>query len=298
MENLNDLLKGNHRVNLKKEFMDACHDKDFKSYVESVSIPDEKLYKYTFMLQDCVEERKICKKCTDYFSCQNKVKGYVLTPRESGNRVMFDYVACKKCIEYTENTKNITYYDVPTSIKKASFKEMYKDDKSRIAIIKYFKEFTDKYKKGERVKGLFLTGSFGSGKTYMIASLFNELSKIGIKSTIVYYPEFLISLKASFKDDFEERFDYVRKSPILLIDDIGAENCSGWNRDEILSPILQYRMDEHLPTFFTSNCNLKELEEHLAFTNNGKELVKSRRIIERIKETSTVMELVSKNRRT
>lgn len=277
--------------------MEACSDEDFKNYVSSLKIEEELLIKYTSSLKDCVEERKICRNCPSFSECQHSVKGYVLTPEKIDKRVMFTYVACSKCKEYLDSTKNITYFDIPTEIKKASFKELYKDDKARVPIIKYFKEFIDSYKENKTAKGIYLTGSFGSGKTYLIAALFNELSKKGIKSTIIYYPEFLRNLKASFKDDYKERFDFVKKSKVLLIDDIGAENCSSWSRDEVLSPILQYRMEENLPTFFTSNLNLKELEEHLSSTTTGVEKVKARRVIERIKQLTTEMPLITKNRR-
>ena len=40
-------------------------------------------------------------------------------------------------------------------------------------------------------------------------------------------------------------------------------------RDEILGTILQYRMDNNLTTFFTSNLNIEELEEHLKTTNKS-----------------------------
>ncbi len=297
LKNLSDLVLEKHHINFKDEFIKACKDKDFKNYVYSLEIELDKLYKYTFILQDAVEMRKNCRKCKSYFSCLNKVKGYLLTPIEGDNSITFEYVPCSKCVDYVESLENITYYEVPQKIRNASFKELYKDDKKREPVIKYFKKFVDEYKKGEKPKGIFLTGSFGSGKTYMIAALFNELAKINIKSCIVYYPEFLRNLKASFKDNYDEKIEYVKRSPILLIDDIGAENCSGWNRDEILSPILQYRMDELLPTFFTSNFDLKELEEHLSNTANGKEAVKARRIIERIKQQSVKISLVTKNRR-
>ena len=83
----------------------------------------------------------------------------------------------------------------------------------------------------------------------------------------------------------------------MLLDDIGAEAESNWSRDEILGPILQYRMDQNIPTFFTSNLSLKELEEVLAITNSGVDKVKARRIIERIKQLTNSLELISKNRR-
>ena len=103
--------------------------------------------------------------------------------------------------------------------------------------------------------------------------------------------------KSSFNTNYEERFDYIKKSPLLLLDDIGAENVTPWSRDEILSPILQYRMDENLPTFFTSNLTLDELEKNLATTSNGVDSLKARRIVERIKQLTITESLISKNRR-
>ena len=84
---------------------------------------------------------------------------------------------------------------------------------------------------------------------------------LGIK---FYYPEFLRELKGRFGEDYNEVFNKVRKAPLLLLDDIGAETVTNWNRDEILGSLLQYRMQEGLPTFFTSNNTIKELEEHLS----------------------------------
>ena len=56
-------------------------------------------------------------------------------------------------------------------------------------------------------------------------------------------------------------------------------------------------MDNHLPTFFTSNLSLKELETTLSITSSGVDKVKARRVIERIKQLTTELELISKNRR-
>ena len=155
----------------------------------------------------------------------------------------------------------------------------------------------DNYLKNKTGKGLYLSGSFGSGKTYLIAALFNDLAKRNINSALVYYPELLRSLKSSFGSDYEDKFEFIKKVPLLLLDDIGAENTTSWSRDEVLGPILQYRMEEDLPTFFTSNLTLEELEKALSITNSGIEKVKAKRIIERIKQLTISIELISKNRR-
>jgi primosomal protein DnaI len=70
---------------------------------------------------------------------------------------------------------------------------------------------------------------------------------------------------------------------------------TAWGRDEVLEPLLHYRMNENLPTFFTSNLSLEELEKHFVITNTTIDMINARRIIERIKKLSMPIELVSKN---
>src|SRR5699024_12021798 len=74
---------------------------------------------------------------------------------------------------------------------------------------------------------------------------------------------------------------------VLMLDDIGAETQSAWFRDDILGSILQYRMMEQLPVFFTSNYTMDQLETILSTTSKGGiEEVKAGRIMERIKQVS------------
>ena len=100
-----------------------------------------------------------------------------------------------------------------------------------------------------------------------------------------------------FDDDFKERFNYIKKINILLIDDIGAENVTPWGRDEILGTILQYRMENGLTTFFTSNLTYDELETVLSLSKGKIEELKATRIMERIKNLSINMSLIGENRR-
>ena len=195
-----------------------------------------------------------------------------------------------------------TSIDIPKEIKEAKIKDIYTDDKNREYTIKWILNYIKEYKKGNIEKGLYLHGNFGCGKTYLISACFNELAKDNIKSVIVYWPEYLRSLKSSFQssssDEFKDKFNEVKYAKLLLIDDLGAEAVSSWNRDEILGTILQYRMQEALPTFITSNLNIKELEDHLSITSSNKsERLKSLRIIERIKQLTTDVEMISKNNR-
>ena len=300
MKNISNVISNVDEVKLDHSFQDACSDKEFYDYVYSLGIAEDTLKKYTSSLEDSFEEYKNCKNCPGLEECPNKVHGYKYSPEKDQNLIRFSYIACKKQEKkYHDDAykENLELFCLPKEIKEASLKNLYKDDKARLPIIKYFKEFIDSYTNKEKAKGLYLTGSFGSGKTYMIAALFNEMAKKGVQSALIYYPEFLRSLKSSFQTNYSEKFDYIKKVPLLLLDDIGAENCSAWSRDEVLGPILQYRMEQDLPTFFTSNLTMDELEQSLAITTSGADKVKARRIVERIKQLTVTLELISKNRR-
>lgn len=300
MKKINTLVNKSDLIKLKKYYGEALSDPLFKEYIDNIDLSDDMLIKYTTNLEDCVKEKQNCNNCSTLKECPNLVKGYVLTAFKDGSNLNFSYVPCPKLLKEQKTyayKKNIKCFDLPKEISNASFDKAYRDDNKRLPIFKYFKDFMSSYLKSKTGKGLYLSGSFGSGKTYLISALFNELAKKGINSALVYYPEFLRSLKSSFGDDYEERFNYIKNVPLLLFDDIGAENTTAWSRDEVLGPILQYRMEEELPTFFTSNLTLKELEVVLSITNNGVDKIKAKRIIERIKQLTVSLELVSKNRR-
>ncbi len=293
-------IKKENEINLKKSYMEAYQQEEFKKLVDSLDISESLLIQYTSLLEEAAKEKENCLHCKSLTSCKNKVPGYLYTPQQQKNRIAFSYEMCpkkKKQEELYAYQKNIEYFHIPKQIALASFKDFYKDSKARVPILKYFEFFMTSYLKEKKGKGLYLCGSFGSGKTYMIAALFNELAKKGVQSCMVYYPELLRLLKSSFKDSYEEKFDRVRKAPLLLLDDIGAENVTSWSRDEVLGPILQYRMEEELPTFFTSNFTMEELEKLLGQTTSAIEKVKAKRILERIKQVSEEYVLNSKNRR-
>jgi primosomal protein DnaI len=304
MKKLSDELKTmdiykNSIESLKKEYIKALKNDSFKELISGLAIDEEQLMKYTSTLEEAALELSNCDNCKGLVACKNKMIGFRYCPSVLKNRILFSYVACKykqKEIKDNDYQKYVYNFNEPKEIKKASMKDIYTDDKNRFDVIKWLKSFIDNYEK-TKTKGLYLSGNFGCGKTYLISAMFNELAKRNIESAIIYYPEFLRDLKASFDEDFGEKFNYIKTVPLLLLDDIGAENATAWNRDEILGPILQYRMQEELPTFFTSNLNINELENHFAVTSVSVEKIKARRIIERIKQLTDEMEMLSKNRR-
>ena len=284
---------------LKENYKEHLNNDGFKKLVNTLKLSDDILMKYTSNLEMTTNELENCKDCKSLAFCKNKVKGFVFYPSVFDNKLKFNYVACAKQKDYLKKVNtNADYMQMPDSLKEASMKDIYVKDKKRIPIVKFLKNFYDTYENDKHQKGLYLHGSFGSGKTYLSCAMLNELSKKGVDVKICYYPELLRSLKDSFNSgDFSSKINSLKNVSILFLDDMGAEAVTPWARDEILGTILQHRMDSKLPTFFTSNLNIEELENHLGSTKEGVDKVKARRIIERIKYLTLDIELISENLR-
>ena len=280
---------------LRRDFVLASSDETFKKLCNRLKCDDEILMKYTSKLTDSACELKNCSRCKGLSYCKNAVKGHVYFPTVTKDFIEFSYKSCKYFKEKKKN--NTIFFETPKMLMNASLSELI-TEKERANILKYIKDFLKKKVNGETVKGLYLSGSFGSGKSYILSALLNKLSLKGYKCVNINYPLLLNKLKASFSDyNYNDVMEEIMTCDVLLIDDIGAENNSSWSRDEVLGTILQYRMDSDLTTFFTSNFTINELETELSETNKGTDLIKARRIIERIKYLTVEDKLISKDKR-
>ncbi len=294
MEKLKMTLSEKINQELEQNYNEAMQDVNFKNLVNNLKIPKKVGMKNTSKLKDSVAELKNCKNCAALINCSNKVAGHIYFPNYDDN-LQFNYVACKYQKELIKQQQEKE--EKLDDIKNARMKDIDVTDKKRINLIKWLKNFYDSYEKVNSLKGLYLHGSFGSGKTFLIAALLNELAiKKNALIEVVYFPKALQEMKENFAL-VADRLAYYENVDILLIDDIGAENVTEWGRDEILGSLLQTRMNKKLTTFFTSNLNIEELESHLAESKGSVDKVKARRIIERIKQMTVDMELISVNRR-
>ncbi len=280
---------------LENNLQKSMEDKDFCTLIKRLKISKNIAKKNNSQLQDTCSELKNCSACKGLFMCKNRVSGHVLYPSVEEESIKFIYTPCK--YQKLQDKAEAEKMDSLNELKHARMKDIDPSDKNRLDVIRWLKTYYDKYEKVNTLKGLYLHGSFGSGKTFLIAALLNELEiKKNAQIEIVYFPELLRNMKEDFSL-VEDKLKYLQNVDILLLDDIGAENVTVWGRDEILGTILQYRMNNKLTTFFTSNLNIQELETHLSITKNSEDKVKSRRIIERIKQLTDDLELISENRR-
>lgn len=308
MERINDTLK---RLSGKDDFQkryemqrrQTLNHPDVKSFLKSHEdeLTDSMIERSMVKLYEYINQSKECQKCPSLEGCANFMKGY--HPKLILDRGSIDlhYDKCPRKVMHDEKRKNeklIQSLYVPRDILEASFDSIYEDDK-RIDAIQKAASFIMNYSPGSRQKGIYFYGKFGVGKSYLLGVIANELAKKKVSSMIVYVPELLRELKSSIADSsLNEKVEAIKKVPVLMFDDIGAETMSSWTRDEVLGPILQFRMLESLPTFFTSNFDFQGLEHHLSYSQRGEEeKMKARRIMERIKYLAEPVMVEGRNRR-
>jgi len=203
--------------------------------------------------------------------------------------ILVNYKRTEEAIRQERERKRrrlIHSINMPKNIAEARFSDTALT-KEREDVIRELLNFIEAYKTDSTTyhKGLYLAGPFGVGKTYMMGALANELSENGIETTLVNVPTYSAEIKQAIATNtVEAKLVSIKNTPILVLDDIGAEMNSAWFRDEVLMVILQHRMLQELPTFFTSNFTIDQLEAHFAHSNKGdQELLKAKRLIERIR---------------
>jgi len=295
MNSIKDVNKSIYNKDLIESYKDNLKDDMFKELVTKLKLDEKTGSLNNSNIMDSVCELKNCNICKGLFECNNKVTGHYLYPKKVDDIIDLVYIPCKY---KKENDKLLELRNTASKeLYNARFKDIDITDKNRVKLIKWLKEFYDNFDGIKDLKGLYLHGVFGSGKTYLIYALLNELhinKKIDFEA--IYYPQILKDLKEDW-DTYNSKIERYSNVSILLFDDIGAEQVSEWGRDEVLGTILQNRMNNHLTTFFTSNLTIDELEYHLSLTKSSMDKVKARRIIERIKQLTVDLELITDNKR-
>ncbi|MGM7702290.1 primosomal protein DnaI [Pseudalkalibacillus sp. Hm43] len=309
MKSISDSMQGfSDRTKVQKQMM-AVKSKvlshpDWKAFhQEHPEITNDMIERSLPRLLEYVQGSKNCEGCKSVKQCQNMIPGYEPELFINGSIIDISYNRCPNKVANDEMEKlqsMIKSFFIPRDILSATFEQFDKNDPERKKATLNAARFVESVSNPDvDSKGLYIHGSFGVGKTYLMGAIANALAKKKIQTMLVYTPDFFREMKSAIGDQtLDEKLDMIKKAPVLVLDDIGAESMSSWVRDEVLGSILQYRMMEKLPTCYTSNYDYDELEEHLAYSQKaGIEQLKAKRIMERIRHFTTPVELSGDNRR-
>ncbi len=272
-------------------------DQTLLSLMEINRIPFEHLDTHPYKVLSWYKEYVNCLQCKGLEHCKQKETGYFNQLVDDGFLHIEKY-ACKYMRKKIQERKHLDQFlvnDMPESMIPVNIKHI-DLDKEQEQYVAAYSECVDAL---EENKGIYLYGTLGAGKTYLGAGACNYYAKKGKKVAFIHYPTFIqrMNSRIQFKE-YEVELQKLKYAYFLVIDEIGGETVTEWNRDSILLPLLNARYEKGLPTWFTSNEDLESLKTHFRFNNKSKEeKVKALRIMDRIQAMAKPVELASDNRR-
>lgn len=291
----------NYRLRYQEMMQEVLENPEVKSFLKEHQgyLTQQDIEKsYSKLYEFVQEKRKFIEQSSDMIA-----PGYEPQLTLNFHSIDVTYVPTKSLLErkHREEVRNrIRSVNMPKDIQEANFSN-YEGTTGRAEAIMAAFDFVDQYTKqpNDFHKGLYLVGSFGIGKTYLLGAIARELAEAGYSTTLLHFPTFAVDMKQAIgKDLVGVKLNAIKQAPILMLDDIGADAMSSWIRDEVFGVILQHRMQEQLPTFFTSNFTMLELEQHLSVTQRGEEEpLKAKRIMERIRYLTKEIGMSGNNRR-
>ncbi len=195
-------------------------------------------------------------------------------------------------IRRTKIKKHLKFYDSEVYIQDASLARFEVFNEEREKAYRLATEFVQQYRRDHYVKGLYIYGKYATGKSYLLSAIAQALAERNITVLFVYMPDLVRSIRQGMNEgNMEERINQLKQADVLMIDDIGGENMTPWFRDEVLVPIIQYRLSAKLPVFITSNFEMVTLAEVLAVNKDDTNRIKAARLIQRIKDLTSYVKL-------
>ncbi|MFC2020869.1 ATP-binding protein [Chloroflexota bacterium] len=120
---------------------------------------------------------------------------------------------------------------------------------------------------GEPEGWLVLAGPSGCGKTHLAAAIANHCIENNRPVFYISTPDLLDYLRSTFNPNsempYDEFFEQVRNTPLLILDDLGAQSSTPWAREK-LEQLLNHRYSNQLPTVIVSILPIDELEGRIS----------------------------------
>lgn len=267
------------------------------NYATKHDIPLSIIRSHPWTIDEWRKQIRPCESCKGLAYCKAQIEGYQ-------NMLVYDGILKKvqtpcryKEAELTKckHLSNYLINDLPRNMETVTFGTIETEDEKKA----YLKTASAALVASQNNQGLYLYGPMGMGKTYLAACAANVRAKKGMKVAFVYWPDFVQRMASMVKSgEYRTEMERLKYAKFAVIDDIGAESVTEWNRDQLLLPVLNARYEAGLTTWFTSNEDLDSLLDHFRFSSKGDQAdVKAERILDRIKALSSPEALTGKYRR-
>jgi DNA replication protein DnaC len=165
------------------------------------------------------------------------------------------------------------------------------ENKEAFETAKQYAEHFREY--AENGTGLYMEGTNGTGKTHLAAAITNHLMEHGIPVICKTSIALLDDIKRAYGDQAQytdsQMLDLYKNIDLLIIDDLGKEQCTEWSQHVIYS-ILNDRYEDMKPSCITTNFNEETLAERLRLPDGDNSHIQA--IISRLHETNIDVTMV------
>lgn len=273
------------------------NDPSIHALIQRGMIDESCIDQYPMKLNRWLQSYQPCIGCSGLINCKQKKKGYYSAVQYDGMLNYAEKACTYKRMQIVEE-QHLDYFvinDMPKKMNTVAFKKIDGTNESG----DYIDALRTAISCSQTKQSLYLYGTMGTGKTYLAACACNQHARMKERVAFVHYPTACSRLASMLKTgEYKKEFQLMVGCDFLVLDDIGAESVTEWNRDSILLPLLNARYESQKPTWFTSNCDLETLLIHFRFSSKGNDdELKASRILERIQAMSQTKALTGKDRR-
>ncbi|CAH2762793.1 ATP-binding protein [Erysipelothrix amsterdamensis] len=210
---------------------------------------------------------------------------------------IFELPIVREIAEENAYLSQYVIFDLPLSLHDALFSKISieNENPNYLGVLEDMINFVENDK-----PGYYLYGNLGIGKSYLSACVSNDFAKSGRNVAFIHVPKLMSHLKQLFTHPTEMEYTLrkLRKVPLLVLDDLGAEPITSWSRDEILLSILNERLENKKKTIITSNYSPDMLVDLYKLDNKGtSDEIRAKRLVDRIHALTIPYEMVGQNRR-
>jgi DNA replication protein DnaC len=183
----------------------------------------------------------------------------------------------------TKEVENaLTFSGIPKRWKEKSLETLEGQEVLKQTVNRYLDHFPKFQGNGQ---GMYLwSHGSGRGKTHVLSAICQEIiRKFCIPCIFMTEERIFMKIREAYDNpqvSEQERFQKFLEIPCLFIDDFGVAKVTSW-KNEVMTSLLDYRLSNQLPTFFTSNYHPQEFEQVLKNSGN---MARPERIPSRIYE--------------
>lgn len=201
--------------------------------------------------------------------------GWIVPGRDAGDHSLVECPACDT-VQQRRMAAVQVMTDLAGDLLTRTFANFRARDAETTAMLKSALAFADRPR-----DWLLLSGKNGTGKTHLAAAIANQMRTRNRVCLFLTAPALLAYLRSAFdprreRDNewmtLDQRVQYIRDVPVLVLDDLGAEKATDWTNEQLFI-LLNDRQVKRMPTVITTNLRPQDFEPRMASRLGNRDVV-------------------------